>query len=229
MAHIYAIVVTDEEELGFDSFSERVNERLTTGGVGANWLSNPLIPRGSPDDFHAIVLERGDMLDSLDAEDNRRTPIENLRAAVQDVDGVLRSLYGRVDGTGLAAGLEDALDRWDAWASQFKDPAYVAARCEEPGPAAARRGGPPAGQIDHELVERSRRALSALGVEGLSESASESPALLVDVVEDPSGAGLAFNVNSAHPDRRTALRSIRYDGVNVLPVLLFDLSRLRAR
>jgi hypothetical protein len=121
MGHIYAIVVTDEEELGFDSFAERVNERITTGGVGVNWLSNPLIPIDESDDFHAIVLEHGDALDSLDAEDKPRPAGENLRAAVQDADSVLRSLRGRVDGTGLIAGLDDALDRWDAWAAPFKD------------------------------------------------------------------------------------------------------------
>jgi hypothetical protein len=40
---------------------------------------------------------------------------------VQDADSVLRSLRGRVDGTGVITGLDDALDRWDAWAAQFKD------------------------------------------------------------------------------------------------------------
>jgi hypothetical protein len=73
MAHVYAIVVTDEAELGSDLFAERVNERMTAGGVGVNWLSNPLIVSGSPDDFHAIVLAHGDTLDSLDAEDKPRT------------------------------------------------------------------------------------------------------------------------------------------------------------
>ena len=122
MAHIYAIVVTDEAELGFDLFAGLVNERMTAGGVGVNWLSNPLIASEAPDDFHAIVLEHGDTLDSLDAEDKPRTRMENLRAAVQDADGVLRSLHDRIDGTALIVGLEDALDRWDDWSGQFKRP-----------------------------------------------------------------------------------------------------------
>ena len=128
MATIYAIVVTDQAELGFDLFAALVNERITAGGVGVNWLSNPLIASEVPDDCHAIVLAHGDTLDSLDAEDKPRTPIENLRAVVQDADGVLRSLRDRIDGTALMVGLEDALDRWDDWSGQFKDPAYV-----EPG------------------------------------------------------------------------------------------------
>jgi hypothetical protein len=128
MAHVYAIVVTDEAKLGFALFAERVNERMTAGGVGVNWLSNPLIASEAPDDFHAIVLEHGDALDSLDAEDKPRTPMENLRAAVQDADAVLRSLRDRIDGTALMVGLEEALDRWDDWSVQVKDPEYV-----EPG------------------------------------------------------------------------------------------------
>ena len=133
MAHIYAIVVTDEEELGLDSFAERVNERMTAGSVGVNWLSNPLIPSEAPDDLHAIVLEHGDVLDSLDAEDKPRTHVENLRAAVQGAETILRSLHERIEGTGLVAGLEDVLDRWDCWAAQFKDPDYVDSALEVGG------------------------------------------------------------------------------------------------
>ena len=65
MPHTYAIVVTDEAELGFDLVAAFVRERMTAGGVGVNWLSNPLIASEAPDDFHAIVLEHGDVLDAL--------------------------------------------------------------------------------------------------------------------------------------------------------------------
>jgi hypothetical protein len=80
-----------------------------------NWLSNPLIASEAPDNFHAIVL------DALDAKDKRESRIENLCVAVKDADGVLRSLYQRVDGTAVTAGLDEALDRWDSWSAQFKD------------------------------------------------------------------------------------------------------------
>lgn len=125
MTHIYAVVVTDEAALGFELFAARVNERLTTSGVAVNWLSNPLIGSEWPDDFHAVVLEHGRTLDSLDAEDKPRTTMENLRAAVRDVDSVLRSLHTRIDGTTLMVGMEDVLDRWDTWSARFKDPDYV--------------------------------------------------------------------------------------------------------
>lgn len=121
MAHIYAIVVTDEEELGFESFEGRVNDRLTTGSIGVNWLSNPLIPTDVSSEFQAIVLEHGDTLGALDDEGKQRTAGENLRAAVEDADRLHRSLRRNVGGTALLAGLDAALECWDGWAAQFKD------------------------------------------------------------------------------------------------------------
>lgn len=225
MAHIYAIVVTDERELGFDSFVELMEERLTTGDVGVNWLSNPLIPSERSDDFHAVVLAHGTVLDALDAEDKPRTRMEHLRAGVQDADSILRSLRDRVEGTGLSVGLDDALDRWDAWAAEITDPDDDETGSEEAEPAGGGRCRTMGGHVDHELVERGRRALAALGVKRLSTSARTSPVLLIDVLNDSSVRRLGLSVNSAHPDRCAALRSLHYDGVNVLPVLLVDLGR----
>jgi hypothetical protein len=129
-------VVRDEQELGFDEVASAVGNALTLYRPPSqpefelSFVSNPLVP-DQGDDFDTIVLQSGDVLDSLDAENEPRKPMENLRAAVQDASRVLAALHRRIDGTGLMSGLEDALDRWDAWAEQFTDPDYIEPGFEE--------------------------------------------------------------------------------------------------
>jgi hypothetical protein len=186
MAHIYAIVVTDEEELGFALFAERVNARMSGGAVGVYWLSNPLIARETPDDFHAIVLHRGCVLTSLDADDKSRAPLEALRAAVQDATSVLRSLHARIDVTGLMVGLEDVLDHWDAWAALVQDPEYIEPGLEEAGVSEADRaqvvgdeGALAEGEVSARTVDA---ALVSLGQRGRLDRSAWGVAVTGEVV-----------------------------------------------
>jgi hypothetical protein len=126
MAHFYTLVVSDGRERGFDRMAQ-IMAASVEGRVGCrlDWISNPLVPApGAPDDFDAITLQHGTVLDSLNAEDEPESEDENLKALVGRATVLLTNVRERVESKlgdeyheddGLGDALERCLDYWDSF------------------------------------------------------------------------------------------------------------------
>lgn len=118
MAHLYAVIVRDDDERGFDTVASELGWYIDQHGRNnykAEFVSNPLTPEQG-DDFHAIVIQSGRVLDSLDAENEPRGEAENVKGAVDDATSLLAAIRHRVEyelDAEAEEALETALDAWD--------------------------------------------------------------------------------------------------------------------
>ena len=140
----------------------------------------------------------------------------------------------------MTAGLDEALDRWDSWAAQFKDlrasedmqALDVGDRGgDEEQPSSARPENPNSDDANSSadrgaVRQANREALCRLGVTEL-ERGDGKPVLLLDGIFQCADQRLLLSVARGHDTRSEALGSIRCDGVNPLPSIIVDLDARR--